>query len=126
MKDLTIEVENTLETLALLGETLGNAGVNIEGLCALQGKGKDIVHLLVADEIRAKDALSEVDIEVALISDVYVLDKNKKQVVGRPGSFGGICRHLINHGIQVNFAYAAENNKFVFGVDDLDKVQQIL
>ena len=31
-----------------------------------------------------------------------------------------------NHGIKINFGYPAENNRFVFGVDDVAKARELL
>jgi hypothetical protein len=126
VKNLTIILEDRPGTLAQVGETLGKAGVNIEGLCAFPCEGRGLVHLLVGNDKAAKDALENSSILVHEVREVFVFDKNKKQVVGKPGSFGEICRHLANHGININLAYAAENNRFVLGVDDLQKAQDIL
>ena len=46
--------------------------------------------------------------------------------MGKPGSFGEICRTLADNGINIELAYAAENNKFVFGVDDLHKARELI
>ena len=35
MKDLTVSLEDRPGTLADLGEALGKAGINIEGMCAV-------------------------------------------------------------------------------------------
>jgi hypothetical protein len=57
---------------------------------------------------------------------VFVLHKDKTGVTGKPGSFGGICRTFADHGIKLNFGYPAENNRFIFGVDDAAKAQELL
>jgi len=51
MKDLTVSLEDRPGTLADLGEALGKAGINIEGMCAVAGEGRSIIHLLVTDAI---------------------------------------------------------------------------
>jgi hypothetical protein len=33
---------------------------------------------------------------------------------------------LADHGIGIDFAYPAENNRFIFGVDDLEKTRELL
>ena len=48
--DLTVILEDRPGELARLGEVTGEAGVNIEGMCALTGQGRGYIHLLVADE----------------------------------------------------------------------------
>src|SRR5205814_1703393 len=58
MKDLTVQLEDRPGTLAELGEALGNAGINIEGIAgfAVPGAG-GLVHLLVEDGAAARAAL---------------------------------------------------------------------
>ena len=41
MKDLTVSLEDRPGTLADLGEALGKAGINIEGLTAVSGRTSD-------------------------------------------------------------------------------------
>jgi len=53
MKDLTVSLEDRPGTLATLGETLGGAGINIEGMCAVTHEGRGIVHILVQDAAKA-------------------------------------------------------------------------
>ena len=40
MQDLTVRLENKPGTLAQLGETLGSAGINIEGGCGIADAGQ--------------------------------------------------------------------------------------
>jgi hypothetical protein len=40
MKDLTVSLEDRPGTLADLGEALGKAGINIEGMCAVARDGR--------------------------------------------------------------------------------------
>ena len=54
MKDLTVSLEDRPGTLADLGEALGKAGINIEGMCAVAGEGRSIIHLLVTDANAAR------------------------------------------------------------------------
>jgi hypothetical protein len=44
MKDLTILMEDRPGTLANVGEALGNAGVNIEGMCGFGAGGQGTAH----------------------------------------------------------------------------------
>ena len=43
-KDLTVVLEDRPGTLAAMGEALGKAGVNIEGICGFPAGGKGTVH----------------------------------------------------------------------------------
>ncbi|MCW8926668.1 MAG: hypothetical protein OQJ84_10440, partial [Xanthomonadales bacterium] len=75
MYDLCIELEEHPGNLALIGETLGAAGVNINGLSVTNTKTRDVIHLVVDDPGSATQALRNSGIEVHEVSEVFVLDK---------------------------------------------------
>ena len=56
-KDLKVTLTDQPGEGARLGEALGNAGVNIEGLCAIMDGGMANVHVLVDDVAGARAAL---------------------------------------------------------------------
>lgn len=126
MKDICIEQDASLENLALIGEILGAAGVNIEGLCLTTCNGRSVIHFVVNDDVTAQHVLEDSGIRITEISEVFVLDKDDKGVTGKPGSFGEICRTLADHNVKINFGYPAENNRFIFGVDGIKKAQELL
>jgi len=126
MYDFCIEVYEKPENLALIGELLGSAGVNIDGLCLTKCGGRDIIHFVVEDAAAARSVLEGSGVEISDVSEVYVLHKDRKQITGKPGSFGGICRALADNGIKINFGYPAEHNRFIFGVDDIAKTRELL
>ena len=126
MRDFCIEHDDTSDFIAPIGEVLGAAGVNIEGLCFVRSEGRNVVHFAVEDATTARRVLEHAGIRIKEISEVYVLYKDKKRVTGKPGSFGEICRAFADNGITLNFGYAAENNRFIFGVDDIAKAQELL
>ena len=126
MRDFCIEHDDASDSIAPIGEVLGAAGVNIEGLCVVRSKGRSIVHFAVEDALTARRVLEHSGIKIKEVSEVYVLYKDKKRVTGKPGSFGEICRTVADNGITLNFGYAAENNRFIFGVDDIAKAQELL
>ena len=126
MRDFCIELANAATGLADLGDLLGDAGVNIEGLSVTECDGRSIVHFVVTDADAARRVLNGAGIRVLDDCDVFVLHKDRKQVTGKPGSFGAICRTLSDHGIRVRFGYPAENNRFVFGVDNIKKARELL
>ncbi|MDW3641947.1 hypothetical protein [Vibrio sp. 1291-1] len=126
MKDICIIHGLNPLILVELGETLGRAGVNIEGLSLSTLDNSSIVHFLVADEQAAIRALKTTTLQVDSVSDVFILDKDNMQVTGKAGSFGGICKLLIENGIIIKFGYPAENNRFVFGVDNPEKITLLM
>jgi hypothetical protein len=126
LKDLTIFFNDNQGSLADIGAILGNAGINIEGLCGFTFEEQWVVHLLVNDAVSARNVLLEANFDVTLEREVIIFSKSDKKIVGRPGSFGEICNQLLSAGIIIDLAYAAENNKFVFGVDNIEKAKNIL
>ena len=126
MKDICVIQDDSSENLALIGEIIGAAGVNIEGLSLTTCNGQSVIHFVVEDAITARHVLENAGIKIRDVSEVFVLHKDKKHVTGKPGSFGGICRLFAENEIRINFGYPAENNRFVFGVDNVKRAQELL
>ena len=122
MKDLTITLEDRPGRLADLGEATGNAGINIEGMCATSVGGRAEVHFLVDDAAAAREALGSAGIEVEAESDVLVID-----VEDRPGTMGEVARKVAEAGVNIGLAYSTFGGvKLVLGVDDLDRARSAL
>ena len=117
-KDLTIILEDRPGTLADMGEALGKAGINIEGLCGFPCEGKGVLHILVEDAAAARRALEEIGLEVRDERQVLALE-----VEDRPGAFGEASRRIANAGANIDLVYLATNNRLVIGADDLDKAR---
>jgi hypothetical protein len=126
MKDICVEWTGHANNLASVSEKLGAAGVNIEGLCLAKSGELTIIHFLVEDAATAVGVLENAGIRTKGVSEVYIICKDPRGITGKPGSFGQICRMLEENGIGINFGYPAENNRFVFGVDDVKKVSGLL
>lgn len=126
MDDICIETTSGSNVLALIGDTLGAAEINLEGLCLATFGGVKVIHCLVPDAAPALRVLENAGIKIDSVSEVFVLSKDQKGITGKPGSFGYICRTLAENGIGINFGYPAENNRFVFGVDDVKRVRELL
>jgi len=117
-KDLTVVLEDRPGTLADMGEALGKAGINIDGLCGFPCQGKGVIHILVEDAAAARRALEEKGLEVRDERQVLVLE-----IEDRPGAFGDLTRRIANAGVNIDLAYPATNNRLVIGADDLDKAR---
>jgi hypothetical protein len=121
MKDLTVTLENRPGTLAGLGEALGKAGINIEGMSGDNRQGETL-HLLVEDAAAAREALSGAGIEVTDERDVLVVE-----VEDRPGTLGEVARKLADAGVNVDLVYSTFGGvKAVLGVDDPEKARAAL
>jgi hypothetical protein len=122
--DLTVVLTDEPGQLAKLGEATGDAGVNIEGLCAFTGEGRGIIHVLVADSAakRAADALELAGMGVADQREVLVVD-----VDDRPGSLGECARELAEAGVNIELLYTTFGGvRLVLATDDLDNARAAL
>jgi hypothetical protein len=116
-KDFTLIPDDNPGVLARIGEALGSAGINIDGLSAFTGEGKGIVHILVADPVPAQQALAAAGFDVRAARDVLVVD-----IEDRPGAMGEICRRLADNDVNIQQAYlAAGRTRLVLAVDDIER-----
>ncbi len=121
VKDLTIALGDHPGALAKVGEALGKAGVNIEGICGMTVQGKGVIHLLVQDAAKARRALEANHIDVAKETEVMVLP-----IEDRPGVLGNVARRLANAGVNLQLAYLATSARLVVGAEDLAKVREVI
>ena len=119
--DLTVILENRPGTLADIGEALGNAGINIEGMCGFPCEGKGRLHILVEDGAAARRVLKDAGIQITEERKVIVLD-----IDDRPGAFGSVARKIADAGVNVDLGYLATRTRVVIGADDLDKARAAL
>jgi hypothetical protein len=122
MKDLTISLEDRPGTLADLGEALGNAGINIEGACAVTSEGRAIVHILVEDDARARSTLEAAGIKVEGETEVIVMDMADTD---RPGSLGEAARTVADAGINISLMYLATRTRGVVATSDNARVREL-
>jgi hypothetical protein len=120
-KDFTVRLENRPGTLADMGEALGKAGVNIDGMCAFPCEGVGVIHILVEDADGARNALEDAGLEVSFERDVLLFEAED-----RPGMLGVVARKIADAGVNIDLLYKATQTKLVIGVDDLAKAQAAL
>ena len=121
LKDLTIILEDRPGTLAMVGEALGKAGVNIDGICLMTSEGMGVVHVLVEDAVKARQALEASRIPVSGGLEVLVLE-----VEDRPNTLGDVARRLAKAGVNIHLVYLATSTRLVIGVNDVEKARSIL
>lgn len=123
-KDLTVVLQDRPGELARLGEATGRAGVSIQGMCALTGEGRGVIHLLFDDDAApvAHRALEEAGLGVADEREVLVID-----VSDTPGSLGGLARALGEANVNIELAYTTFGGiKLVVATDDLESARAAL
>ena len=125
MKDLTISLEDRPGTLADLGEALGKAGVNIEGLCVFSSEGRAIGHVLIEDTTAARTALEGAGIKVEGEAEPLIWE-TPPDAVDRPGAMGESARIVANAGVNIQLLYLATKNRAVLITSDNKKAAQAL
>ena len=121
LNDLTIILKDRPGALAMVGEILGKAGVNIEGICGVSFDDMAIVHILVQDMIKTRQILEAKQISVSGGLEVLVFE-----VEDRPGTLGNIAHQLAEADVNIHLIYLATANRLVISVSDVEKARSIL
>jgi prepilin-type processing-associated H-X9-DG protein len=117
MYDLTIALDNRPGALADMGDTLGRAGVSIEGGGAWVVDGTGAAHFLFHDGHAARLALEAVGIRVLAVRDVLVQRLNQ----GQPGQLGKLTRRMADAGVNIEVLYSDHDHQMILVVDDMAK-----
>jgi hypothetical protein len=119
--DLTVALEDRPGTLAAMGDLLGSAGINIEGISGAQDGGQSVVHILVENSPAAREVLATGGFTVLGVRDVFVLN-----IEDQPGALGELCRKLTEAEVNIELCYLATGTRLVLGVDDMEKAVTVL
>ena len=121
MQDLTVNLADEPGTLAQLGEVLGNAGINIEGVVGKSEGGESHVHVLVADAAMVREQLAQAGVECGAERDVEVVS-----LVDQPGELGRHLRKVADAGVNVDLVYLATSTRLVLGSSDMEGLRRAL
>ncbi|MFA5049593.1 MAG: hypothetical protein WC501_01150 [Candidatus Micrarchaeia archaeon] len=127
MKEITIYAPNTIGSLALLSETLGAVGVNIEAISAYEKNGKAIFKILTKDVTTALKAVSKLSDFQAQEEEIIIYRLNN-----RPGELGKLARKLSNADINLESLYIVGKNNdetevaILPATQDFSKTKEIL
>lgn len=119
-KDFVLIPDDQPGVLARMGEVMGQAGINLEGLSAFTGQGKGVVHVLVNDPEAALRALAEAGMDVRAARDVVVVD-----MPDEPGALGRLTRKVSDAGINIEQAYIATGGRLVLVVDKVEEAREL-
>ena len=106
LRDVVIIVDDVPGELRRVTHTLGHAGINIEGLTALTGQGRSVIHVLVAEHERALMALAAAGLEARAMHEATIVN-----LPDRPDSLAGCLEPLAAAGINVTLAYVAVGSR---------------
>lgn len=122
--DITVSVDDRPGGLASVGEALGAAGINIEGLLGVGMEGRGIVHVCVQDGAAARKALEDAGLKV---------EAEAEAILGEPfpdaeqaGTMGAMARAVADAGVNVRAVYVATGSRAVMVTDDNAKVMELM
>ena len=114
--DLAVSVADQPGGLADVGEALGNAGINIEGLCGVGLGDHGVIHILVEDGAAARAALEGAGLNVE--SEAEAIVSAIPGDVRTPGTLGKMARAVAEAGVNMRAVYLATDNRAVAVTDD--------
>lgn len=117
MFDVAIRLANHPGSLADMGETLGRAGISIEGGGAWVVDGIGIAHFLFESGESACSVLEEAGFEVLACQPVLVQRLRQDE----PGQLGKLTGMMADAGVNIDVIYSDHNNQLILVVDDYDK-----
>jgi hypothetical protein len=121
--NFTVILEDRPGTAALVGETLGAAGINIDGLSLFVSGGVAILHVLVSPENgeQARAALLQAALTLHGIRPVWVA-----QLADRPGEMGRLLHLLADADVNCDLLYLDARGRLVIGAEDMEEVSHLL
>jgi hypothetical protein len=121
MYDVEIHMTNEPGQLALMGDTLGAAGVSVEGGGMFLVDGVGVAHFLVHDGAASTDALTTAGLKVVACREVIVqrLDQDT------PGQLGLFCAAMADAGVNIEVLYSDHDHQLVVVVDDPEHGLQV-
>lgn len=117
--EIVVSLDNKPGTLAKVAETLGKAGVNIQGASYATG-AKGVARFVADDTDRALAALKAARIKVKQTRDVL-----EATLADEPGALGALARKLAKARVNIDAFYIVGTDsrglRCVVAVDKLDK-----
>ena len=124
MHAFIVNLENRRGTLADLGTSLGERGINITGVAATTWEGNGSVAIVTNDDGATVAALDEAGLdyrETELVS---------AQIDDRPGALGEAARRLADRNVNIELVMPAGTQgtraTVAFGVDDAERAREAL
>ena len=121
MYDLEIAMKNQPGQLALMGETLRQAALSVEGGGMFLVGGEGVAHFLFKDGPAAQLALESVGMTVNSCKEVLVQRLNQNE----PGQLGKLCRAMADAGVNIEILYSDHDHQLILVVDDPVTGQQV-
>ncbi len=117
--DITVLIDDLPGALAGVGESLGKAGINIDGYCSFTSGIKTQLHVLVQDAETARGALEAAGIQVVQVREVLTVDMEDS-----PGELGKVARRIADAGVNIDMVYMGTQSRLVVAAYDLEKARE--
>jgi hypothetical protein len=117
--DFTIGLLDQPGTLAQASDSLGRAGVNIDGACGFVVDEQGVYHVLVQDAERARRALMDSGFEIRAERTVVVTP-----IQNRPGEAAQLLRGIAAAGVNLDLLYTTLDGQIVLGGDDVEAIRR--
>lgn len=114
MFDLEIHMRNQPGELAMMGETLGAAGISVEGGGMWLVDGVGVAHFLVDDGTLARESLEQAGMTVTACRPVLVQRLSQDE----SGQLGKFCRALAEAGVNIEVLYSDHDHQLIIACDD--------
>ena len=111
--DLEVTLPDRPGSLATLGEALGEAGINIDGVSGSTSAGQGVIHVLVEDGPAAHRALQNAGVETSDPREVVIVAFEDK-----PGELGSMARRIADTGTNIRLVYISCDGRIAFDTDD--------
>ncbi len=121
MFDVELHMTNEPGQMALMGETLGAAGVSVEGGGMWLVGDLGVAHFLVHDGQHAQAALEQAGLTVVACREVLLQRLNQDE----PGQLGKFCRTLADAGVSIEVLYSDHDHQLVVVADDQAAAREI-
>ena len=121
MYDIEIHMDNRPGRLALMGDTLGAAGISVEGGGMFLVDGVGVAHFLIHDGPTGTDVLRAAGFDVRRCREVLIqrLDQDV------PGQLGAFCGAMAAADVNIETLYSDHDNQLVVVVDDAETGREV-
>ncbi|MDP9265167.1 MAG: ACT domain-containing protein [Chloroflexota bacterium] len=119
---MAVVLEDRPGTLAKAAAAIADAGINIEGFCAVpSGTGKQaLFHVLTKDPSATRRVIEKAGFTVKEERDFVIVDAGED----RPGFLAKLLRSVADAEINLGTSYVATNNRVAISADDIAGLRQ--
>lgn len=111
-QDIGLVLANRPGSLAEFGDTLGAAGVSLDGGGVFTHESTAVAHFLVSDGYAAKEALERAGLRPVAVRDVVTLELHQ----GVPGQLGLISRRMAEAEVNIEIQYSDHDHRLILVV----------